>query len=64
MKDKNGKPLIISAYTTGDEMVDLSKSCTDCHMSEIQKNFSVSGSEIAELRGIREHRFIGGHDIS
>ena len=64
MKDKNGKPLIISAYTTGDEMVDLSKSCTDCHMSEIQKNFSVSGSEIAELRGIREHRFTGGHDIS
>lgn len=64
MKDKNGKPLIISSYTTGDEMMDLSKSCTDCHMSEIQKNLSVSGAEIAELREVREHRFAGGHDMS
>ena len=64
MKDKNGKPLIISSYTTGDEMMDLSKSCADCHMSEIQKNLSVSGAEIAELREVREHRFTGGHDMS
>ena len=64
MKDKNGKPLIISSYTTGDEMMDLSKSCADCHMSEIQKNLSVSGADIAELREVREHRFTGGHDMS
>ena len=64
MKDKNVKPLIISSYTTGDEMMDLSKSCADCHMSEIQKNLSVSGAEIAELREVREHRFTGGHDMS
>lgn len=64
VKDKKGKPLIISSYTTGDEMVDMKKSCTDCHMSEIQKNLSANGSEIAEFREVREHRFIGGHDIS
>ena len=64
MKEKSGKPLIISSYTTGDEMMDLSKSCAYCHMSEIQKNLSVSGAEIAELREVREHRFTGGHDMS
>lgn len=64
MKDETGKPLRISAYSTGDEMVSFEKSCTDCHMSEIQKNLSAGGSETAELREVREHRFTGGHDIS
>lgn len=64
MKDENGKPLFISAYSTGDEMMSFEKSCTDCHMSEIQKNLSANGSEVAELREVREHRFVGGHDLA